>query len=50
MTIGGRSVLAKVGDRKRDRVLRVRAILDILEEPARLVPEPTAPHRRATRG
>lgn len=32
-------VLEKVGDRKRDRVFCARALLDILEEPARLVPE-----------
>ena len=42
-------VLAKVGESKRDRVFCARAILDILEEPARLVPEPPAPKRRATR-
>lgn len=41
-------VLAKVGDSKRDRVFCARAILDILEEPARLVPEPPATKRRAT--
>ncbi|MEY4686891.1 MAG: hypothetical protein RIR76_914 [Verrucomicrobiota bacterium] len=42
-------VLTKVGEGKRDRVFCARAILDILEEPARLVPEPPATRRRATR-
>jgi Fic family protein len=39
-------VLTKVGESKRDRVFCARAILDILEEPARLVPEPPATKRR----
>lgn len=43
-------VVTKVGDSKRDRVFCARAILDILEEPARLVPEATATRRRTTRG
>jgi hypothetical protein len=43
-------VLAKVGDGKRDRVFCARAILDILDEPARLVPETPAAHRRKNRG
>jgi Fic family protein len=43
-------VVAKVGDSKRDRVFCARAILDILEEPARLVPEIAATHRRKTHG
>ena len=42
--------LAKVGDGKRDRVFCARAILDILDEPARLVPEPPSTHHRKTRG
>ncbi|KAB2910947.1 MAG: Fic family protein [Dechloromonas sp.] len=42
-------VLTKVGESKRDRVFCARAILDILEEPARLVPEPPVTKRRATR-
>ena len=42
-------VLTKVGESKRDRVFCARAVLDVLEEPARLVPEPTAIPRRATR-
>ncbi|MBA3849030.1 MAG: cell filamentation protein Fic [Opitutus sp.] len=42
-------VLTKVGDSKRDRVFCARAILDILEEPARLVPEPSAIKSRTTR-
>jgi Fic family protein len=42
-------VLTKVGANKRDRVFCARAILDILEEPARLVPEPPTAKRRATR-
>jgi Fic family protein len=42
-------VLTKMGDRKRNRVFCARAILDILEESARLVPEATAAHRRTTR-
>ncbi|MDQ5980862.1 MAG: hypothetical protein QG602_3840 [Verrucomicrobiota bacterium] len=41
-------VLTKVGESKRDRVFCARAILDILEEPARLVPEPPVTKRRAT--
>ena len=32
-------VLVNVGDRRRDRVFCARAILDILEEPARLIPD-----------
>lgn len=43
-------VLIKIGDRRRNRVFCARAILDILEEPARLVPETTAAHRRKARG
>jgi hypothetical protein len=43
-------VLAKVGDGKRDRVFCARAILDILDEPARLVPEAPSTHRRKSRG
>ena len=43
-------VVAKVGDRKRDRVFWARVILDILEEPARLVPEPASTARRTSRG
>lgn len=39
-------VLAKVGDSKRDRVFCARAILDILDEPARLTPEPPDPQPR----
>jgi hypothetical protein len=42
-------VLTKVDVSKRDRVFCARAILDILEEPARLVPEPPATKRRAAR-
>jgi hypothetical protein len=42
-------VLAKVGEGKRDRVFCAQAILKILDEPARLVPEPPAAHRRTTR-
>jgi hypothetical protein len=42
-------VLTKVGESKRDRVFCDRAILDILEETARLVPEPPATKRRAAR-
>lgn len=42
-------VLTKVGESKRDRVFCARAILAILEEPARLVPEPPATKRRASR-
>jgi len=34
-----RGVLARVGDAKRDRVFCARLILNILEEPARLIPE-----------
>ncbi len=41
-------VVEKVGDSKRDRVFCARVILDILEEPARLVPEKTASHSRTT--
>jgi len=43
-------VLAKVGDGKRDRVFCARAILDILDEPTRLVPEHPSPHHRKSRG
>jgi Fic family protein len=43
-------VLVKVGDSKRDRVFCARALLDILEEPARLVPEPARPARQKSRG
>ncbi len=43
-------VLAKVGESKRDRVFCARAMLDILEEPARLVPQPASPARRRNRG
>ena len=43
-------VLTKVGDSKRDRVFCAREILEILEEPARLVPEPAPPTRRTSRG
>ena len=43
-------VLTKVGDSKRDRVFCAREILDILEEPARLVPEPAPTARRTSRG
>jgi hypothetical protein len=43
-------VLTKVGDSKRDRVFCAREILDILEEPARLVPEPAPPTQRTSRG
>lgn len=39
-------VLTKVGDSKRDRVFCARAILDILEEPAHLIPEPAFPKRK----
>lgn len=42
-------VLTKVGDNKRDRVFCARAILEILEEPARLVPESPAAKRRNSR-
>lgn len=42
-------VLTKVGDSKRDRVFCARAILDILEEPARLMPEPAAARPRSAR-
>ena len=35
-----RNVLTKVGAARRDRVFCARAILDILEEPARLAPDP----------
>jgi Fic family protein len=42
-------VLTKVGDSKRDRVFCAQAILDILEEPARLMPEPVAARPRSTR-
>ena len=48
LEVGG--VLAKVGDGKRDRVFCARAILDILDEPARLVPEPPSTHHRKSRG
>jgi len=43
-------VLSKVGDGKRGRVFCARAILDILDEPARLVPEPPPTHHRKSRG
>jgi Fic family protein len=43
-------VLTKVGDSKRDRVFCAREILDILEEPTRLVPEPAPPTQRTSRG
>ena len=43
-------VLAKVGDGKRDRVFCARAILNILDEPARLLPEPPPAHHRKSRG
>ncbi len=39
-------VLTKVGDHKRDRVFCARAILDILDGPARLMPEVSAMPRR----
>jgi Fic family protein len=42
-------VLTKVGDSKRDRVFCAQAILDILEEPARLMPERAAARPRSTR-
>jgi Fic family protein len=42
-------VVAKVGASKRNRMFCARAILDILEEPANLVPEKTVHHRRTTR-
>lgn len=42
-------VVTKVGDSKRDRVFCAHAILDILEEPARLVPETLMPKRVTTR-
>jgi len=42
-------VLAKVGERKRDRVFCAHALLAIWEEPARLVPVPAVPSRRTTR-
>lgn len=42
-------VLTKVGESKRDRVFCARAILDILEEPARLVPEPPSAKSRTIR-
>ena len=44
-----RGVLTKVGDSKRHRVYCARAILEILEEPARLVPDGPPVHRRPTR-
>jgi len=34
----GKQILKQVGDAKRDRVYRAEAVLDILEEPAKLVP------------
>lgn len=43
-------VLAKVGDGKRDRVFCARPILDILDEPARLVPEAPSMDRRKSGG
>jgi Fic family protein len=47
-TLEARGIVAKVGDSKRDRVFCARAILGILEEPARLVPErPKSQHQRA---
>lgn len=42
-------VLTKVGDSKRHRVYCARAILEILEEPARLVPDAPPVRRRPTR-
>jgi len=42
-------VLAKVGDSKRNRVSCAPAILDILEEPARLVPKAASEIRRTIR-
>ena len=42
-------VVTKVGDSKRDRVFCAHAILDILEEPARLVPDAVVARRRPTR-
>jgi hypothetical protein len=42
-------VRTKVGDSKRDRVFCARAIPEIPEEPARLVPESPASKRRASR-
>jgi len=50
VTLEAGGVLAKVGDGKRDRVFCARAILDILEEPARLVPESQPTHQRKNRG
>lgn len=41
-------VVTKIGDNKRDRVFCARAILDLLEEPARLTPEPPKPRARST--
>ena len=34
----GKHILQHVGDAKRDRVYRAEAVLEILEEPAKLVP------------
>jgi predicted HTH transcriptional regulator len=34
-------IVKQTGDSKRDRVYCARAILDILEEPARLIPDPS---------
>jgi Fic family protein len=42
-------VVAKVGASKRNRMFCARAILDILEEPASLVPEKTILRRGTTR-
>ena len=42
-------VVAKVGDGKRDRVFCARAILDILDEPARLTPDAPVARRRTAR-
>ena len=50
VTLEAGGVLAKVGAGKRDRVFCARAILDILEEPARLVPEAPPALRRKSRG
>lgn len=41
-------VLGKVGNGRCDGVFCPRAILNILDEPARLVPETPAAHRRRT--
>ena len=34
----GKQILIQLGDAKRDRVYRAEAVLEILEEPAKLVP------------